>query len=803
MPVQVSYPGVYVQEQGSGARAIAAVPTANTVFIGMAEQGRMGLPVQIQTYAQFENEFGTTTSGELADQVRQFFTNGGATAFICRIANDAHNAKVTLQSESGNDVLVLTARDPGLLGNMIRAQVDYGTADPERTFNLTLFRRTVKPDGSMSQDQVETFKDLSMDPTSVDYVKTRLNGISTLATADVVNPPANAAGVSMAARILPSAAASVETDIDLAVTDTNRSIRIAVGQSRPVQVALSETANIANADDPANIAAKWTQEINDALNAAAVPHNVVVEISGTGVNNGGIVGGRVLTISCADGSVRCLAASGGDVTAGLGLGVMAGGVEGDAFGDTRPAPTGIVGRNGTSANGFDAFRRFLGARRDQLTGFTLTDDSGDAPHSNPNPMALGGNVPMADNGTTRSAVNARAELDVIAAAVEGNSNGRWTVRRTGNRLALTPRYGSDNTGLTTTLATSGGVDLAGANMMFANIATNNNKTPSNVPAYTIGLPGGIGGQGQYQGAAVAGDDGDIPKAQDYLDAFAAIEQGVDLFNLMVLPRANGQSDAARQSLWGIASAFCAEKRAFLIVDPRSSWITLELAEAEIDQLRIGLETRNSAAYWPRLRIDDGTPTGKLIDPAGSVAGLMARVDANRGVWKAPAGLEATIRGVTGLERRLTDPENGSINPKALNALRVFPAGVVGWGARTLVGFDGSGDIDDKYVPVRRTMLFIEESLYRGLHFAVFEPNDEPLWAQIRLAAGSFMRGLFRQGAFAGAKTTDAYFVACDATTTTGNDINLGVVNVVVGFAPLKPAEFVILTVKQIAGQVQV
>ena len=182
---------------------------------------------------------------------------------------------------------------------------------------------------------------------------------------------------------------------------------------------------------------------------------------------------------------------------------------------------------------------------------------------------------------------------------------------------------------------------------------------------------------------------------------------------------------------------------------------------------------------------------------------MARIDANRGVWKAPAGLEATVRGVTGVDRRLTDPENGSINPKALNALRVFPAGVVAWGARTLVGFDGSGNIDDKYVPVRRTMLFIEESLYRGLAFAVFEPNDEQLWSQIRLAAGSFMNGLFRQGAFAGSKSSDAYKVFCDATTTTATDINLGIVNVVVAFAPLKPAEFVILTVKQLAGQVQV
>ncbi len=129
--------------------------------------------------------------------------------------------------------------------------------------------------------------------------------------------------------------------------------------------------------------------------------------------------------------------------------------------------------------------------------------------------------------------------------------------------------------------------------------------------------------------------------------------------------------------------------------------------------------------------------------------------------------------------------------------------MVSWGARTLVGFDGSGNIDDKYIPVRRTMLFIEESLYRGLHFAVFEPNDEPLWAQIRLAAGSFMNGLFRKGAFAGAKASDAYFVRCDSSTTTADDINLGIVNVVVGFAPLKPAEFVVLTVKQIAAQAEI
>ena len=182
---------------------------------------------------------------------------------------------------------------------------------------------------------------------------------------------------------------------------------------------------------------------------------------------------------------------------------------------------------------------------------------------------------------------------------------------------------------------------------------------------------------------------------------------------------------------------------------------------------------------------------------------MARIDSSRGVWKAPAGTEATIRGVRGVEHSMSDGENGLINPQAVNALRVFPAAVVSWGARTMVGFNNSGNDDYKYVPVRRLALFMEESLYRGLQFAVFEPNDEPLWAQIRLAAGAFMNSLFRQGAFQGQKASDAYFVKVDSETTTQNDINLGIVNVVIGFAPLKPAEFVIITLQQRAGQVSV
>jgi phage tail sheath protein FI len=175
---------------------------------------------------------------------------------------------------------------------------------------------------------------------------------------------------------------------------------------------------------------------------------------------------------------------------------------------------------------------------------------------------------------------------------------------------------------------------------------------------------------------------------------------------------------------------------------------------------------------------------------------MARTDAARGVWKAPAGIDASLAGVSDLTINLTNDDNGELNPLGINCFRNFPViGRVVWGARTLRGADLLAD-EYKYVPVRRLALFLEESLYRGTQWVVFEPNDEPLWAQVRLNIGAFMQGLFRQGAFQGTTPQDAYFVKCDSETTTPNDQNLGRVNILVGFAPLRPAEFVILQIQQ-------
>jgi phage tail sheath protein FI len=186
-----------------------------------------------------------------------------------------------------------------------------------------------------------------------------------------------------------------------------------------------------------------------------------------------------------------------------------------------------------------------------------------------------------------------------------------------------------------------------------------------------------------------------------------------------------------------------------------------------------------------------------------MAGIFARTDVNRGVWKAPAGInDGAISGSLALSVQLSDTDSGLLNPQGINCLRTFPVfGNVVWGSRTLKGADQYSD-DYKYIPVRRLALFIEQSLLQGTQWAVFEPNAEPLWANLRLAVGGFMNGLYAQGAFAGSSAATAFFVRCDATTTSATDIELGRVNVQVGYAPLDPAEFVVITIQQITGQTQ-
>lgn len=304
------------------------------------------------------------------------------------------------------------------------------------------------------------------------------------------------------------------------------------------------------------------------------------------------------------------------------------------------------------------------------------------------------------------------------------------------------------------------------------------------------------------GAYLVVNDFTGPGKESAKEGIYALEKA-DLFNILCIPPyVESGDDVDYNTLVGQAAKYCEDRRAMLLVDPPVAWNDKDKAKAGVAS--IGTNSKNAALFFPRLRQADPLRDNQIADfaPCGAIAGVFARTDTTRGVWKAPAGLDATLVGVQQLSVPLTDAENGELNPLGINCLRAMPAaGRIVWGSRTLQGDDRLAS-EWKYIPVRRTALFIEESLYRGTQWVVFEPNDEPLWAQIRLNLGAFMHGLFRQGAFQGKTPQEAYFVKCDKETTTQTDINLGIVNILVGFAPLKPTEFVVITFQQMAGQIQ-
>jgi hypothetical protein len=307
------------------------------------------------------------------------------------------------------------------------------------------------------------------------------------------------------------------------------------------------------------------------------------------------------------------------------------------------------------------------------------------------------------------------------------------------------------------------------------------------------------------GAAIDDNDISLPSLEGTKSGLWALEKA-DLFNLLCIPPIAFDTDINATTRTA-AAAYCKKRRALFVVDPLMAWDgpAAVTGASGVDGTGFGMaRSENAALFFPFIQSPDPLQENRLEDfaPCGAVAGVMARTDANRGVWKAPAGIEATVAGASALTVKLTDGENGQLNPIGVNCLRSFPIiGRVVWGARTMRGADQLAD-QWKYIPVRRLALFMEESLYRGTQWVVFEPNDEPLWAQIRLNIGAFMNTLFRQGAFQGSTPKEAYFVKCNSETTTQTDIDNGIVNIIVGFAPLKPAEFVVIQIQQIAGQIQ-
>lgn len=338
-------------------------------------------------------------------------------------------------------------------------------------------------------------------------------------------------------------------------------------------------------------------------------------------------------------------------------------------------------------------------------------------------------------------------------------------------------------------------------------------TSSNVAHYALGT-GNTDSTSDYTSTAASAPAG-LPQSAELIGdplAFSGIYalNKVPIFNLLSIPEAARAQPGNPNTLdstinpveiYSAAITLCDQARAMLLIDPPPN-VNSVAGAVDWKSNTIGVVDANAAAFFPRLRLADPLNNGQLrtFAPSGVVAGVYAKSDSANGVWTAPAGINATLNGVQNMTYQLSDAENGVLNPLGLNCFRTFPIyGAVLWGARTVMGADAMAN-QWKYVPVRRMALFLESSLYQGTQWVVFQPNDERLWASIRLNVGSFMQTLFLQGAFQGQTPDQAYFVKCDSETTTQTDIDNGVVNILVGFAPLEPAEFVVIQIEQLTGQ---
>jgi phage tail sheath protein FI len=751
MPVPVTYPGVYIEEIPSGVRSITGVATSITAFVGYTARGPVNKAVRIANFGDYQRNFGNLQQdSEIGYSVQQFFLNGGSDAYVVRVARSAAAAQITLADLTPTPVLAISAASEGVWGNSVRLDIDYQTANPDSTFNLSV-TRYAQQNGALVPVETEGYRNLSMNDLSATYAPSAINGDSRLIKVKDLGAAVSGTGWALSKNLSSFPVLTAQDTTISGVLDTTTPFTLVLA-SVPSDVATLVT-QLTAAITAAGLAGKLAASTANAIATNGAGTFVKLSSSTAGAHSG----------------VQILRAASNDLAAKLGLGLTNGGREKEAASVHRPAPNGTLSADlaailaaGTAAGPLDV---------------NVTDKGTSATLINTTNIA----VPAATSGP--------ALRDAIQTALRNIANSPATAQATvqlyGTFLCVQSSASSPNAAvkLGNTLATNAQLDAF-----------------ESLQEYSLGVGASFGGES----GAAAGADGISPGAAELKGDYAGKTgifalRDVDLFNLLVLPRTTMLADSEALDVLSTAMSFCQERRAFLIVDPNPAKDVTSIGDWVGTKLS---SSRNAAVFFPRILVADPLQNfrPRPMPASGAIAGIFARTDAQRGIWKAPAGIDATLQGVQGLSATLTDPENGTLNPLGINCLRTFAVyGSIVWGSRTLYGSDARAD-DYKYIPVRRLALYLEESLFRGTKWVVFEPNDEPLWAQIRLNLGAFMQTLFRQGAFQGSTPREAYFVKCDHETTTAADQANGIVNILVGFAPLKPAEFVVIQLQQMAGQ---
>ena len=781
MPATLTYPGVYIEELPSGVNTITGVATSIAAFVGWAPEGPTDSATLVQSWSDYQTQFGGLTQHNSAPNylgyaVNQFFANGGQQAYIVRLVGpDAATAGASIPAEATAFTVnpVSTAVVPGgLMPDPTTFGIQISAVSPPGTglFNFTLISvtgGTVKPIGptvpitslstfasTVSATAVTTVPLVTLGqyitiPTAAAATEQPVPGTYMFNAVNSGNPinyavnipsaPAPAFTIAPAATCPPGTYGIQLTPLTPASPGSFNFALFSVEGSTATQIGPTVSVNLA-------IANPWNPLLLTPINPVANPPTNF---------------GTYITIS------------------------------GNAQPVLNPSPDEYYIFEAGSPGVTVSIPSLASTAAFQINAI----DPGQ----------------WANNYGIRIAANSfdgeRFNLNVVSF----NASGHETVVESFPNLSADPNdLQSQYYPTVVNDPVSGSAYIT---IPIATVAPNTLPIPNPIqpapgntaPAYI--LSGGLDGTplappgADFFTALNAG--GTSTDANGRLNGVYLLAQ-VPIFNLLCVPGLTNQTitPASTAAIQGLQQ-FCNSQRAFYVVDAPNTANVSSLIAAGPGNIT-GAYSINSALYFPWVVAPDPLNQNRTapFPPCGFVAGLYAATDAARGVWKAPAGIDASLTGATGLTVTLTDAENGSLNPQAINCLRNFRVyGNVIWGARTLQGNDEQ-DSQWKYVPIRRLALYLESSLYDGTQWVVFEPNDEPLWSQIRLNVGAFMQGLFLQGAFQGSTPQQAYFVKCDSENNPQSQIDLGIVTILVGFAPLYPAEFVVIQIQQMAGQLQ-
>jgi phage tail sheath protein FI len=766
------HPGVYIEEIPSGSKPIEGIATSTAAFIGPANRGPAGEATLIQSLDDYKSVYGNIASEEdaMGLAVQAFYLNGGKSAYICRLMGEgSEKASATVlgvgngTTPTSDPVLIISASSEGEWGNDIYFRIVKPDQDA-LSFDLEIGHQK---DGKFRVD--ETFSGLTMREDDDEYVLTQVNGHSAYVTIEL----GKAAEIGGSSEQYQNATLTGGT-ID--GTDNNyfkgkitapMSLTLNINGQGAEQITIAPTLGGTDHDDDGRAVA-------DAIKAA------VKTLSADDIH-------QKFTCSYDNSSHRFKLTS-PKAKSAASIEVYSGKLAKILRLDSKQQAT----LTGTAASGDDDF--FSKKVTSDISLTLNIDNHGDKTIIIPQAtLILTGKSNQEDGGEIAAAIqNAVRAINPKVAAYK-----EFSCKYESNQFKLVSGSGSSRTSSINIIKPSS-VNLLDSNSLKLVAGREMEQgTARVIPKQSLGL--------NEEGIRLKKGSAKAPTAINYEDFYNKTLRKVRDVSIIVLPGEQWAADGSGNAKISQTLAHCeATKNRLVIIDPPK--------DTELDQKntvqKMDLPTSTYAVlYYPWIQVanpfysEEQPNVSKTIPiaPSAFAAGMWAKIDGKRGVWKAPAGVETQLLGAAGLEFIIEDGEQDFLNPLGINAIRRLPSfGSVIWGSRTLAT---KADPEWRYIPVRRTAIFIEQSIYNGIQWAVFEPNDHPLWGALRANIGSFMNGLFRAGAFQGKTANDAYFVRCGlGDTMTQGDIDRGQVIVIVGFAPLKPAEFVIVKIQQKVAQ---